>query len=272
MLSFAYCFPIFVFRISRRTGAWASDYMRMALQKINVSLVHVLGITACLAFAGLADPIPPAPNSEGLVSVKGSGAKGDGVTDDTAAIQTALDEAAKSGGRAYLPPAKYLVKGSLRIPPGVMLQGTLDAPVWSEPLKGSIILATGGRDHEDATPLFDLGHSAHVLAPEGDPLSAIAVATKGLTDAGLITICALPSKTRAERAAVRDRVGPTRFVEVFVNTDPALCRERRPDADFTGFEAPDAADLTVPLDQSRVERAVDKIIELLAQRGQVDLG
>ena len=120
--------------------------------------------------------------------------------------------------------------------------------------------------------LFDLGHSAHVLAPEGDPLSAIAVASKGLTDAGLITICALPSKTRAERAAVREHVGPARFAEVFVDTDPALCRERRPDADFAGFEAPDAADLTVSLDQSRVERAVDKIIELLAQRGQVDLG
>ncbi|MDB4977404.1 MAG: adenylyl-sulfate kinase [Myxococcaceae bacterium] len=120
--------------------------------------------------------------------------------------------------------------------------------------------------------LFDLGHAAHVLAPEGDPLSAIAVASKGLTDAGIITICALPSKTRAERSAVRERVGTARFAEIFVNTDPALCRERRPDADFEGFEAPDAADLTVSLDQSRVERAVDKIIELLAQRGQVDLG
>jgi adenylylsulfate kinase len=120
--------------------------------------------------------------------------------------------------------------------------------------------------------LFDLGHSAHVLAPEGDPLPSIAVAAKGLTDAGLITICALPSKTRSERAQVRERVGAERFAEVFVNTDPALCRERRPDADFTGFEAPDAPDLTVSMDQSRVERAVDKIIDLLAQRGQVDLG
>ncbi|MDB4987265.1 MAG: Sulfate adenylyltransferase subunit 1, partial [Myxococcaceae bacterium] len=119
--------------------------------------------------------------------------------------------------------------------------------------------------------LFDLGHAAHVLAPEGDPLSAIAVATRGLTDAGLITICALPSKTRAERNTVRERVGKERFAEVFVDTDPALCRERRPDGDFEGFEAPDAPDLTLPMDQSRVERAVDKIIDLLAKRGQVDL-
>jgi bifunctional enzyme CysN/CysC len=120
--------------------------------------------------------------------------------------------------------------------------------------------------------LFDLGHSAHVLAPEGDPLSAIAVAAKGLTDAGLITICALPSKTRAERGLVRERVGGERFAEVFVNTDAELCRERKPQADFEGFEAPDAADLTIVVDDEGIERAVDEIIELLAKRGQVDLG
>jgi bifunctional enzyme CysN/CysC len=119
--------------------------------------------------------------------------------------------------------------------------------------------------------LFDLGHAAHVLAPEGDPLSAIAVATRALTDAGIITICALPSKTRAERALVRDRVGQDRFVEVFVDTDPAISQERRPDADLTGFEKPDAADVTVTMDQLRVERAVNTIIDHLAQRGWVDL-
>jgi hypothetical protein len=86
----------------------------------------------------------------------------DGVTDDTATIQKALDEAAKAGGQVRLPPARYLVKGSLRIPPGVTLQGVAEAPVWSAPLKGSIILATGGRDNEDGPALFELGHSSAV--------------------------------------------------------------------------------------------------------------
>ena len=116
------------------------------------------------------------------------------------------------------------------------------------------------------------GHSAHVLAPEGHPIPAVAVATKALTDAGLITICALPAKTREERAAVREKVGSERFVEVFVNTDPAVSAERKPDADRDGFEEPLAADLTISQDDSHVEKAVDKIIELLAKRGQVDLG
>ena len=112
---------------------------------------------------GCAAPLPAAAADEsGAVSVALSGAKADGVTDDTAAIQKALDQAAQAGGRVDLPPARYLVKGSLRIPPGVTLQGVMDSPVWSDPLKGSIILATGGRDNEDAPAVFEMGHSSAV--------------------------------------------------------------------------------------------------------------
>jgi len=97
-----------------------------------------------------------------LNSATAAGISGDGVTDDTVAMQQALDEAGKLGGRVDLPPGKYLVKGSLHIPPGVMLQGAVDSPVWSKPLKGTVILATSGRDNEEAPPLFDLGDSATV--------------------------------------------------------------------------------------------------------------
>jgi hypothetical protein len=100
--------------------------------------------------------------TEGVISVKDAGAKADGVTDDTAAIQKALDQAGTTGGRAWLPPARYLVKGSLRIPPGVTLQGVTESPVWTEPLNGSIILATSGRDSEEGPAVFELGHSSAV--------------------------------------------------------------------------------------------------------------
>jgi len=93
---------------------------------------------------------------EGVISVRSHGAKGDGATDDTAAIQAAMNEAAKKGGVVYLPPGKYLVKGSLSVPAGVSVKGAAAAPQYSEPLLGTIILATGGRDHEDAPPLFDM--------------------------------------------------------------------------------------------------------------------
>ena len=89
-------------------------------------------------------------------------AKADGVTDDTAAIQKACDEAAKTGGRVHLPPGRYLVKGSLRVPPGVTVQGVMESPAWSAPLEGSVILATGGRNQEDGPALFEMGHSSAV--------------------------------------------------------------------------------------------------------------
>jgi len=98
----------------------------------------------------------------GASSVQAFGAKADSTTDNTAAIQKALIEAGKAGGKVLLPPGRYLVAGSLRVPPGATLQGVADSPVWSEPLRGSVILATGGRDNEDAPALFELGHSAAV--------------------------------------------------------------------------------------------------------------
>jgi hypothetical protein len=88
--------------------------------------------------------------------------KADGLTDDTPAVQMALDEASKTGGEVMLPAGRYLIAGHLRVPPGVTLRGVTEQPVWSEPLKGTIILATGGRDKEDGLALFEMGHSSAV--------------------------------------------------------------------------------------------------------------
>jgi len=101
-------------------------------------------------------------NMEGILNAKQYGAKADGATDDTAVVQKALDEAAKSGGVVYLPPGKYLIKGSLNIPPGVSLKGCGKAPRYNNPLTGTVILATGGRDDENGPALFELHASTSV--------------------------------------------------------------------------------------------------------------
>jgi len=119
------------------------------------------GQTAVLLFA-LAGLSTRGADEPGSLSVLAAGAKADGASDDTAAIQRALDEAAKTGGRVLLPSGRYLVKGSLDVPPGVTVQGMMESPVWSEPLKGSVILATGGRGQEDGPALFAMGHSSAV--------------------------------------------------------------------------------------------------------------
>lgn len=100
--------------------------------------------------------------SVGRFDVQDFGAKGDGVTDDTAAVQRAIDEASKQGGQVYLPPSRYLVAGSLRVKPGVAVVGANEAPMAIEPLIGTIIMATGGRDNEQASALFEMGHASTV--------------------------------------------------------------------------------------------------------------
>ena len=119
----------------------------------------------CAAFAALAVLIlagEPAGADPGTLDVKTFGARGDGVADDTAAIQKALDEAGKAGGRVLIPAGRWLVAGSLRVPPGVSLSGVAQAPLYIEPLVGTVVCATAGRGKEDAPALFEMGDSSCV--------------------------------------------------------------------------------------------------------------
>ena len=118
--------------------------------------------------------------------------------------------------------------------------------------------------------LFDLGRTAHVVAPFSDTLDSITSAAHACTEAGLITICAFPAYKRADRDKLRAGIGDSRFIEVFVDTPVALCKERRPDADFSGFEAPDAPDLTLKLEEQRMHAAIESIVQVLAEHGQFD--
>ena len=86
----------------------------------------------------------------GIVSVKDFGATGNGVTDDTAAIQAALD-ASRYGGVVYLPVAPYAVGGTLVVPEGVTLEGSFQAPTAGASANGGfeegsalIVTSTGG--------------------------------------------------------------------------------------------------------------------------------
>ncbi|MEI6569582.1 MAG: glycosyl hydrolase family 28-related protein, partial [Verrucomicrobiota bacterium] len=128
---------------------------------MKTSLTKLIHLAGMLAFCLFSFPAV-AQEEVGTFPVSAFGAKGDGKVDDTAAITKALAAAGKLGGRVLLPPGRYLVAGSLRIPPGVTLEGGNSSPVWSEPLLGVVILATGGRDQESAPALFELGHSATV--------------------------------------------------------------------------------------------------------------
>ena len=109
------------------------------------------------------------------VSVLDHGAKADGRTDDTAAIQKALNAAANDrGGVVEIPRGLYRVDGHLLIPPGVCLSGEWQAPHHANTEHGTVILATGSAGKEDGPALINLQQSSAVKGitvfyPDQDP-------------------------------------------------------------------------------------------------------
>ena len=94
------------------------------------------------------------------VNAKDHGAVGDGVADDTASIQAALDAAAVDGPVCYLPPGKYCINGALTVPAGVTFRGASEGVPHSEHPIGTLLLAYGGRGEADGEPLVTLKPNA----------------------------------------------------------------------------------------------------------------
>jgi len=90
------------------------------------------------------------------VNPKDYGAVGDGVADDTAALQAALDAAATEGPVCLAPAGKYRVDGALTVPPGVTFRGASEGVPHSEHPIGTVLLAYGGRGEADGEPLVTL--------------------------------------------------------------------------------------------------------------------
>ena len=86
----------------------------------------------------------------------------DGSKDATKSIQSALDEAGKTGGEVFLPSGRYRVESNLTIPPGVTLRGTWTAPHHAQLRTGTVLLAYGGRGQEDDPPLISLSPGSTV--------------------------------------------------------------------------------------------------------------
>ena len=109
------------------------------------------------------------------VNVLDYGAKADGKTDDTAAIQRTLDAAAKDrGGVVEMPKGLYRVEDHLVIPPGVCLSGEWQAPHHANTEHGTVILAVGHAGKEDGPALINLGQSSAIKGitifyPDQDP-------------------------------------------------------------------------------------------------------
>jgi hypothetical protein len=95
-----------------------------------------------------------------MVNAKDYGVVGDGKTDNTKALQVALDAAVVNGPVCHLPAGHYRLDGSLVIPPGVTLQGASGGVPHSEHPIGTVLLAYGGKGKAEGEPLITLKPNA----------------------------------------------------------------------------------------------------------------
>jgi hypothetical protein len=120
------------------------------------------GAAALLSTTASAAPLDPASQTQ--LDPRQFGATGDGKTDDTAALQKALDAAGSSGGAVVLPPGVYLT-GELHLHQRTALIGT---PAWRYSSAGGSVLKLASPDAFCLLNLTDaLGATVDGLSLDG---------------------------------------------------------------------------------------------------------
>jgi hypothetical protein len=105
-----------------------------------------------------------------IVSVTDFGAVGDGVTDDTAAVQAALDSLA-TGGVVFMPAGVYKIDADLTVPNGVTLDGGIRNP---DPGRA------GNPPALARTPRIALASSATITLRNGSAIQGLYIQRQGL--------------------------------------------------------------------------------------------
>jgi hypothetical protein len=107
---------------------------------------------------------PTSQSNGGFLDARKLGASGDGKTDDTLALQRALDEAGAAGSGVFVPPGVYLAK-ELHVRPGTAIIGI---PAWNYGGPGGSVLRLADADSTCLLNLSDArGSSIEGLALDG---------------------------------------------------------------------------------------------------------
>lgn len=133
----------------------------------------------------IADSAKPANSS--ALNPRDFGAIGDGTSDDTAALQKALDAAgAAGGGTVLVPPGRYLVSDTLSIPDHVDLAGVATGRVnliWPDATRGLEAHITGLRDFSvRALTIYASNHGNIIVGGLADGRPAPGAGNIAITD------------------------------------------------------------------------------------------
>ena len=121
------------------------------------SLRSLLYSLCFLLMAAMGFAQPPLDESSGWINVREVGAKGDGETNDLAAFEKAMAQAAAlGGGIVWVPPGNYLIDGHLDVPRSVVIKGIFEAPIARTQMTGSTLLAVQGEGEPDGEPFITL--------------------------------------------------------------------------------------------------------------------
>lgn len=127
----------------------------------------------------------------------------------------------------------------------------------------------------------DLGFSP---ADRTENIRRVGAVAQIIAESGILCLAAFVSPYRADRQAVRDRLGELPFIEVFVDTPIEVCEARDPKGlyarartgeikDFTGisapYEPPLEPELTVRTDGQTAAQSAEQVLAGLVDRGLV---
>jgi adenylylsulfate kinase len=127
----------------------------------------------------------------------------------------------------------------------------------------------------------NLGFSAEDRA---ENIRRIGEVGKLFADAGVVTLSSFVSPYTSDRDQVRELMGDSDFIEVFVDTPLELCEERDPKGlykkarageipNFTGisdpYEAPENPEVVIKTAECTPQEAAAQLIDLLEARGNI---
>jgi hypothetical protein len=113
--------------VAKITGTASASPSVPALPTGGISVCNVTIVAgATTGTVNRVQTIAPILANYGVVNVKDFGAKGDGVTDDTAAIQSAID----NGGRVFFPVGTYIISAKIKLNNDVVFIGAEKAQTF----------------------------------------------------------------------------------------------------------------------------------------------